>query len=374
MAKRKKSKYDKYFSPRTHSSITAFSKNAGGASKRRKSYTEKRRNKIAAIICASILGAAVVFVSAFFITDTLIGVSNATVEETKAPSKKPAKQESQKPQQTKPEAVKNKIDLKAIKAKQVDSNLLSNPANLDSTIKSLKSSGINAVIIDFKDEDGFIHYKSSIEKLKDSEILSKAQENAPTAIKKLQSAGINVIARVYCFKDPQMPRVDRLTAALYGDTKSLWLDNDPKKGGKPWLNPYSKEATDYLNAVVKEVAALGVDAVMLDGVQFPNLYSPITTFKGESGSRNTVLVNFVNSCVKTAGNTPVIVAMNAEAALTGKSKIYGDGSLFDSNASLFAMDTTTLKPDAKKKYPEGKSIIEIKKTAADADKSYIISK
>lgn len=374
MAKRKKSKYDKYFSPRTHSSITAFSKNAGGASKRRKSYTEKRRNKIAAIICASILGAAVVFVSAFFITDTLIGVSNATVEETKAPSKKPAKQESQKPQQTKPEAVKNKIDLKAIKAKQVDSNLLSNPANLDSTIKSLKSSGINAVIIDFKDEDGFIHYKSSIEKLKDSEILSKAQENAPTAIKKLQSAGINVIARVYCFKDPQMPRVDRLTAALYGDTKSLWLDNDPKKGGKPWLNPYSKEATDYLNAVVKEVTALGVDAVMLDGVQFPNLYSPITTFKGESGSRNTVLVNFVNSCVKTAGNTPVIVAMNAEAALTGKSKIYGDGSLFDSNASLFAMDTTTLKPDAKKKYPEGKSIIEIKKTAADADKSYIISK
>ena len=374
MAKRKKSKYDKYFSPRTHSSITAFSKNAGGASKRRKSYTEKRRNKIAAIICASILGAAVVFVSAFFITDTLIGVSNATVEETKAPSKKPAKQESQKPQQAKPEAVKNKIDLKAIKAKQVDSNLLSNPANLDSTIKSLKSSGINAVIIDFKDEDGFIHYKSSIEKLKDSEILSKAQENAPTAIKKLQSAGINVIARVYCFKDPQMPRVDRLTAALYGDTKSLWLDNDPKKGGKPWLNPYSKEATDYLNAVVKEVTALGVDAVMLDGVQFPNLYSPITTFKGESGSRNTVLVNFVNSCVKTAGNTPVIVAMNAEAALTGKSKIYGDGSLFDSNASLFAMDTTTLKPDAKKKYPEGKSIIEIKKTAADADKSYIISK
>ena len=374
MAKRKKSKYDKYFSPRTHSSITAFSKNAGGASKRRKSYTEKRRNKIAAIICASILGAAVVFVSAFFITDTLIGVSNATVEETKAPSKKPAKQENQKPQQAKPEAVKNKIDLKAIKAKQVDSNLLSNPANLDSTIKSLKSSGINAVIIDFKDEDGFIHYKSSIEKLKDSEILSKAQENAPTAIKKLQSAGINVIARVYCFKDPQMPRVDRLTAALYGDTKSLWLDNDPKKGGKPWLNPYSKEATDYLNAVVKEVTALGVDAVMLDGVQFPNLYAPITTFKGESGSRNTVLVNFVNSCVKTAGNTPVIVTMNAEAALTGKSKIYGDGSLFDSNASLFAMDTTTLKPDAKKKYPEGKSIIEIKKTAADADKSYIISK
>ena len=90
MARRKKSRYDKYFSPRTHSSITAFSKNAGGASKRRKSYTEKRRNKIVAIVCASILGAAVVFTSAFFITDTLIGVSNATVEETKAPSKKPS--------------------------------------------------------------------------------------------------------------------------------------------------------------------------------------------------------------------------------------------------------------------------------------------
>ena len=83
----KRSKYDKYFSPGTHRSITAFSKHAAGGSKRRKSYTERRRNKIVGIVLACILGAAVVFTAAFFVTDTLLGISDANVETTQKAEK-----------------------------------------------------------------------------------------------------------------------------------------------------------------------------------------------------------------------------------------------------------------------------------------------
>ena len=51
----KRSKYDKYFSPGTHRSITEFSKNAAGGSKRRKSYSERRRNRTVGIVLACIL-------------------------------------------------------------------------------------------------------------------------------------------------------------------------------------------------------------------------------------------------------------------------------------------------------------------------------
>ena len=83
----KRSKYDKYFSPGTHRSITAFSKHAAGGSKRRKSYTERRRNKIVGIVLACVLGAAVVFTAAFFVTDTLLGISDANIETTQKAEK-----------------------------------------------------------------------------------------------------------------------------------------------------------------------------------------------------------------------------------------------------------------------------------------------
>ena len=83
----KRSKYDKYFSPGTHRSITEFSKNAAGGSKRRKSYSERRRNRTVGIVLACILGAAAVFTAAFFVTDTLLGISDSEVETTVAPGK-----------------------------------------------------------------------------------------------------------------------------------------------------------------------------------------------------------------------------------------------------------------------------------------------
>lgn len=371
----KRSKYDKYFSPGTHRSITEFSKNAAGGSKRRKSYSERRRNRTVGIVLACILGAAAVFTAAFFVTDTLLGISDSEVETTVAPGKSDKDDKGNKGgsnDTTAPAATPQSSG--ELKARVGNVSLLAGGSGLDSYIASLKSAGQNAVVIDFKDASGYLSYPSSIAAVKDKTLSSKAQANTAQSIKKLRQSGIKVVARIYCFKDSQMPRVDRTTAVHYNKTQTIWLDNEASKGGKPWLNPYSEAARNYLLEVVKEVKNLGVDVILLDGVQFPDLNSKIATFDGEgSVSRNAVLVNFVNSCVSACSGTPVICAMKGEAAAGGSSAIY-NGSLWSANAYAFAVDLSSLKADFKRSFPASKKVIEIKASASNADSTYILTK
>ena len=161
----KRSKYDKYFSPGTHRSITAFSKHAAGGSKRRKSYTERRRNKIVGIVLACILGAAVVFTAAFFVTDTLLGISDANVETTQKAEKdnKGNKDKNNKGGKNDTTAPADNHQTSAeIKARVGNVSLLAGGSGLDQFVSSLKSAGQNAVVIDFKDASGYLSYPSSI--------------------------------------------------------------------------------------------------------------------------------------------------------------------------------------------------------------------
>lgn len=370
---RRKSKYDRYFSPGTHRSITEFSKNAGGASKRRKSYTERRRNRIIGIVIASVLGAAVIFTAAFFITDTMLGISDAEYETT-LPADSTKDDAQGNADTSNNQAAPNTQQTGEIKARLGSTSLLAGGSELDSFISALKSAGQNAVVIDFKDASGYLSYPSEIEAVKGKEPVSKSQANAKASVDKLKSSDIKVIARIYCFKDPLMPRIDRTSAVHYSSTEMIWLDNEASKGGKPWLNPYAASAQNYLVEVVKEVKALGVDAILLDGVQFPDLKSNVATFDGEGTvSRNQTLVNFVNSCVSACSGTPVYCTMKGDAALGGSGEIY-DGSLWSANVSAFAVDLTSVKADAQKNYPSDKTVIEIKTSADKSDSRYILIK
>ena len=193
----KRSKYDKYFSPGTHRSITEFSKNAAGGSKRRKSYSERRRNRTVGIVLACILGAAAVFTAAFFVTDTLLGISDSEVETTVAPGKSDKDDKGNKGgsnDTTAPAA--NPQSSGELKARVGNVSLLAGGSGLDSYIASLKSAGQNAVVIDFKDASGYLSYPSSIAAVKDKTPSSKAQANAAQSIKKLQQSGIKVVARI----------------------------------------------------------------------------------------------------------------------------------------------------------------------------------
>lgn len=92
---------------------------------------------------------------------------------------------------------------------------------------------------------------------------------------------------------------------------------------------------------MSEISSLGVDAVILDSVEFPeSIYLDKAVFSGEEKSiesRNAVLHSFIEKVKNVLGDKPLCVMLSAADALGGNTARY-DGSLFDSAADFVAVD------------------------------------
>lgn len=198
------------------------------------------------------------------------------------------------------------------------------------SIKQLRRFDCNAVILDFKLRDGHLLYAS----LEQPALLAKcslfSNETVRTAIKQYQSAGIHVLARVYCFEDPLIAAQNPAFAVTYMDTQVPWLDKKEEEGGKAWLNPYSGKARAYLLSLLREINAFQISGVILESVCFPdseNLDS--ATFPGESGgaARNGVLTRFLEKAKEVLSEGRfLLVGMTAADLRRGNDVLY-EGTL-----------------------------------------------
>ena len=172
-----------------------------------------------------------------------------------------------------------------------------------------------------------------------------AAENAidlASYIDTARRAGYDVIARIYAFEDSTAPYNSADMAIRYeSEDGVLWLDDSVDNGGKPWLNPYSDTAQKYVLDIVYDAVDLGVDAILLDGVRFPEenaamdyAYFGVGT---EETGRGEILARFakrVYSAVVTSG-TDVLMTFDGHAVVTGDTAVYG-GSPMDFDADGFA--------------------------------------
>lgn len=199
----------------------------------------------------------------------------------------------------------------------------------------------NAVMIDFKTEEGYLNYNLPVATADDIGADSHSYENAADTIKQLKDAGYKIIARIYCYEDSVAASGLGAAVAITSDDGSIWLDNSARLNGNPWLNPYSEAAQKYLLSIISETAKTGVDVIQLGSVQFPQSdYIDKAVFAGEDKSiesRNSILHKFIENAVTAAGDIPVSVEMSVNSALNGDALIY-DGSIFDSTAAFSAVD------------------------------------
>ena len=135
--------------------------------------------------------------------------------------------------------------------------------NIDHLIELLESSELNTMVIDIKDDDGYITYRMDY----DQAIAIKATTSYITdiegLIKKLKEKNIYAIARVVTFKDPVLAERRPELALKYKDG-STFRDKDKQA----WVNPYKKEVWDYIIGVAKECANIGFDEVNFDYIRF----------------------------------------------------------------------------------------------------------
>jgi len=170
-----------------------------------------------------------------------------------------------------------------MKAVYIPHEIVSGQGSLDEFLSGLDGTEINAVMIDVKNDDGEILYTSK------NEAAAEFQAVAPTAVdlqalsSRLGRDGYLLVARMSVFRDPLAAgRGHRAYAIGYrGAPSALWLDNAADAGGRPWLNPYSMHAQDYIDFLADEITSQGVGMLVLENLRFPDNSATYAVFNEE---------------------------------------------------------------------------------------------
>ncbi len=135
--------------------------------------------------------------------------------------------------------------------------------DIDSLIELVERTELNAMVIDIKDDDGYITYQMDYDVAREIGAVTRYISDIEELVKKLKEEGIYLIARIVAFKDPVLADA-KPELALKNQDGSIFRDNS----GQAWVNPYKTEVWDYLVGVAKEVARIGFNEVNFDYIRF----------------------------------------------------------------------------------------------------------
>jgi hypothetical protein len=153
-----------------------------------------------------------------------------------------------------------------IKALYSTSWSASSTKQIDYFINLIKTTELNAIVIDIKDYSGYVAYNIDdplITQYKAKEIKIPKINGL---IKKLHDQGIYVIARIAVFQDPILAKNRPDLAVQSKSTGKSWLD----RKGLAWMDPASQEVWDYNLAIAKDAASRGFDEINFDYIRFPS--------------------------------------------------------------------------------------------------------
>ena len=148
-------------------------------------------------------------------------------------------------------------------------------AALGSKLKTLidlaKKTEVNALVIDVKDDRGFVLYRSNVPLAR--EIGADTADGHWMSAAKLRSVldtmaanGIYPIARIVVAKDPLLAHKKLELAIKRKSDLKPWLD----KNGNPWLDPHQRAVWQYAADLAREAYDLGFSEVQFDYVRFPD--------------------------------------------------------------------------------------------------------
>jgi len=142
---------------------------------------------------------------------------------------------------------------------------------LNTLIGVAKKTEINALVIDVKDDRGFVLYRSSVPLAReigadtaDGHYMSRSRLRA--ALDTMLAHDIYPIARIVVAKDPVLARKKLALAIKRKSDRKPWLD----KKGNPWLDPHQPAVWQYAVDLAREAHDLGFSEVQFDYVRFPD--------------------------------------------------------------------------------------------------------
>jgi len=125
----------------------------------------------------------------------------------------------------------------------------------------MKTTGLNAVVIDVQDDDGYISWETEIPLAREIGAHENKIPDISDRIQYLKENGIYTIGRIVVYADPLLGSMRPDMAIMGGgfvDTRGI-----------RWPDPYNEKVWEYKVDVAKEVAARGFDEVQFDYIRFP---------------------------------------------------------------------------------------------------------
>jgi hypothetical protein len=137
-------------------------------------------------------------------------------------------------------------------------------------IELAKTTEINALVIDVKDDRGLMLYRSDVALVREigaDTTQPMSDRRLRAVLDSLRRYGIYPIARIVVAKDPLLAEKKREWAIRRrDDTTTVWLDRDRK----PWLDPTHPEVWKYAADISAEAVKLGFSELQFDYVRFPD--------------------------------------------------------------------------------------------------------
>ena len=133
-----------------------------------------------------------------------------------------------------------------------------------------RTTEVNALVLDVKDDRGFVLYRSRVPLAReigaDTNMPMRA-ERVRAILDTMRVHGIYPIARIVVAKDPLLAQ-HRLDWAIKRKAApdEPWLD----KNHKPWLDPHQAGVWTYAADLAEEAVALGFSEIQFDYVRFPD--------------------------------------------------------------------------------------------------------
>lgn len=132
-----------------------------------------------------------------------------------------------------------------------------------------KRTEVNALVIDVKDDRGYVLYRSEVPLAKEigadtTQPMTHARLRA--ILDTMRAYGIFPIARIVVIKDPLLARAKTEWAIKRKSDGKPWLDAH----GNPWLDPHQDGPWRYAANLACEAVKLGFGEVQFDYVRFPD--------------------------------------------------------------------------------------------------------
>ncbi|MGF3072292.1 putative glycoside hydrolase [Facklamia sp. P13069] len=143
-------------------------------------------------------------------------------------------------------------------------SVFSDPERLNYLLDYVETTALNAVVIDFKDDEGVIQTKLET----DNPLVNQNSYNnvdIKELLKDLEKRQIYPIARIVTFKDRLVAEAKPEYSFKDSETGEIWQDGN----GAKFINPFLPEIWDYNITIAIEAAKLGFKDIQFDYVRFP---------------------------------------------------------------------------------------------------------